>query len=231
MHQFAALAGYGAEAINPYLAFETIEANLGDLEKPVEKDEAFHRYVKAIGKGLMKVMSNMGISTYQSYCGAQIFDAVGLKTDFVAKWFTGTHTAVEGEAMNESRPRQPNADRLAFADVPVLRDALDAGGEYAYRMRGEAHAWNPDTTADLQHAVRGNLPEKYSPSPSSSTTSPRRLMTIRGLFRAKDAAISATRRFRLTRLSRRRRPRSAPPQAPTFFGLISREATLRSPLP
>ena len=161
VHQFALLAGYGAEAINPYLAFETIEANLGELDKPISKDEAFHRYVKAIGKGLMKVMSKMGISTYQSYCGAQIFDAVGLKSDFVAKWFTGTHTAVEGVGLDEIAGETAERHRLAFADVPVLRDTLDVGGEYAYRIRGELHAWNPDTIADLQHAVRGNSQDKY----------------------------------------------------------------------
>ncbi|MGP0040122.1 MAG: glutamate synthase large subunit, partial [Rhodomicrobium sp.] len=188
VHQFAVLAGYGAEAINPYLAFETIEANLGELEKPLAKAEAFHRYVKAIGKGIMKVMSKMGISTYQSYCGAQIFDAVGLKSDFVAKWFTGTHTAVEGVGLNEIAAETAERHRLAFADVPVLRSALDVGGEYAFRIRGEAHAWNPDTIADLQHAVRGNLPEKYRSFAKNLNDQSERLMTIRGLFRLKDAS-------------------------------------------
>ena len=188
VHQYAALAGYGAEAINPYLAFETIEANLGDLEKPVEKDEAFHRYVKAIGKGLMKVMSKMGISTYQSYCGAQIFDAVGLKSDFVAKWFTGTHTAIEGVGLDEIAAETAERHRAAFADVPVLRNALDVGGEYAFRMRGEAHAWNPDTIADLQHAARGNSAEKYRSFAKALNDQSEKLMTIRGLFRLKDAS-------------------------------------------
>ena len=188
VHQYAALAGDGAEAINPYLAFETIEANLGDLEKPVEKDEAFHRYVKAIGKGLMKVMSKMGISTYQSYCGAQIFDAVGLKSDFVAKWFTGTHTAIEGVGLDEIAAETAERHRAAFADVPVLRNALDVGGEYAFRMRGEAHAWNPDTIADLQHAARGNSAEKYRSFAKALNDQSEKLMTIRGLFRLKDAS-------------------------------------------
>ena len=173
VHQFALLAGYGAEAINPYLAFETIEANLGNLDKPIGKDEAFHRYVKAIGKGLMKVMSKMGISTYQSYCGAQIFDAVGLKSDFLAKWFTGTHTAVEGVGLDEIAGETAERHRLAFADVPVLRDALDVGGEYAYRMRGELHAWNPTPSPTFSTpcaAIRGT---NTVPSPASSTISPR----------------------------------------------------------
>jgi glutamate synthase (NADPH) large chain len=188
VNQFATLAGYGAEAINPYLAFETIEANLHELEKPVRKDEAFRRYVKAIGKGLMKVMSKMGISTYQSYCGAQIFDAVGLKSDFAAKWFTGTHTAVEGIGLAELAAETAERHRLAFSDVPVLRNALETGGEYAYRIRGEAHAWNPDTVADLQHAVRGNLPGKYRSFAKQLNEQSEKLMTMRGLFRLKDAA-------------------------------------------
>jgi glutamate synthase (NADPH) large chain len=188
VHQFALLAGYGAEAINPYLAFETIEANLSELDKPIGKEEAFRRFVKAIGKGLMKVMSKMGISTYQSYCGAQIFDAVGLKSDFVAKWFTGTHTAVEGAGLAEIAAETAERHRLAFTDVPTLRNALEAGGEYAFRIRGETHAWNPDTVADLQHAVRGNLPEKYRSFAKQLNDQSEQLMTMRGLFRLKDAS-------------------------------------------
>src|SRR6476619_1399845 len=95
VHQFATLAGYGAEALNPYLAFETIEAMLPDLDEELTAEEAVKRYIKATDKGILKVMSKMGISTYQSYCGAQIFDAVGLKSDFVAKYFTGTNSQVE----------------------------------------------------------------------------------------------------------------------------------------
>jgi glutamate synthase (NADPH/NADH) large chain len=187
VHQFATLAGYGAEAINPYLAFETIEANLEELEKPTTKDEAFSRFVKAIGKGLMKVMSKMGISTYQSYCGAQIFDAVGLKSSFVAKYFTGTHTSIEGIGLPEIAAETAERHRFAFGDGPVLRNALEAGGEYAFRVRGEAHAWNPDTVADLQHAVRGNLPDKYRAFAKQLNDQSEKLMTIRGLFGVKIA--------------------------------------------
>jgi glutamate synthase (NADPH/NADH) large chain len=187
IHQFCTLAGYGAEAINPYLAFETIEANLADLEVEIDRDEAFKRYVKAIGKGIHKVMSKMGISTYQSYCGAQIFDAVGLRTDFVAKYFTGTHTAIEGVGLAEIAAETAERHRQAFADIPTLRNALDVGGEYAFRIRGETHAWNPDTVADLQHAVRGNLPDKYVAYAKQLNEQSERLMTLRGLFRVKTA--------------------------------------------
>ena len=152
----------------------------------------------------MKVMSKMGISTYQSYCGAQIFDAVGLKSDFVAKWFTGTHTAIEGVGLDEIAAETAERHRAAFADVPVLRNALDVGGEYAFRMRGEAHAWNPDTIADLQHAARGNSAEKYRSFAKALNDQSEKLMTIRGLFRLKSARRSAARRFRSTRSSRPR---------------------------
>ena len=161
VHQFATLAGYGAEAINPYLAFETIEAMLPEFEEELTPEEAVKRYIKATDKGLLKVMSKMGISTYQSYCGAQIFDAVGLRSDFIAKYFTGTNSQVEGVGLEEIARETVERHSLAFSDAPVLREALDVGGEYAYRIRGEAHMWRPSVVADLQHAVRGQLPEKY----------------------------------------------------------------------
>ncbi len=224
VHQFATLAGYGAEAINPYLAFETIEANLGALEKPVGKDEAFERYVKAIGKGLMKVMSKMGISTYQSYCGAQIFDAVGLKSDFVAKWFTGTHTAIEGVGLDEIAAETAERHRLAFSDAPVLRDSLEAGGEYAYRMRGEAHAWTPDTIADLQHAVRGNSREKYRAYAKALNEQAEKLMTIRGLFRLKDASEIGRKPIPLSKVEPAKEIVKRFATGAMSFGSISREA-------
>ena len=156
VHQFATLAGYGAEAINPYLAFETIEAMLPELDEELTPEEAVKRYIKATDKGLLKVMSKMGISTYQSYCGAQIFDAVGLRSDFVAKYFTGTNSQVEGVGLEEIARETVERHSLAFSDAPVLREALEVGGEYAYRIRGEAHMWRPQVVADLQHAVRGS---------------------------------------------------------------------------
>ncbi|HEU0058456.1 MAG TPA: glutamate synthase central domain-containing protein, partial [Hyphomicrobiaceae bacterium] len=161
VHQFAVLAGYGAEAINPYLAFDTLEQLLPDLDEKLTLKEAQKRYIKALDKGLLKVMSKMGISTYQSYCGAQIFDAVGLKSTFVKRYFTGTHTQVEGVGLRQIARETAERHRQAFGNVEVLEGALDVGGEYAYRIRGEAHMWRPTVVADLQHAVRGNLPDKY----------------------------------------------------------------------
>jgi glutamate synthase (NADPH) large chain len=187
VHQFCTLAGYGAEAINPYLAFETIEAMLPEIEEPISGEEAIKRFIKAADKGILKVMSKMGISTYQSYCGAQIFDAVGLRTEFVDRYFTGTHTQVEGVGLEEIATETAERHRLAFSDVPVLRHALDVGGEYAFRIRGEAHMWRPSTVSTLQHAVRANLPEKFREFSAEVNNQSEQLMTLRGLFRIKTA--------------------------------------------
>jgi glutamate synthase (NADPH/NADH) large chain len=187
VHQFCTLAGYGAEAINPYLAFESIAAMLPDMDEGIDYEEAEKRYIKAISKGILKVMSKMGISTYQSYCGAQIFDAVGLQSGFVAKYFTGTHTQVEGVGLEELARETAERHRLAFSDAPVLKDALEVGGEYAYRTRGEAHMWRPETVALLQHAVRGNVAEKFREFTRTLNDQSEQLMTLRGLFRIKDA--------------------------------------------
>ncbi len=187
VHQFCTLAGYGAEAINPYLAFETIINLLPELDEDLTKSEAIKRYIKAIDKGMLKVMSKMGISTYQSYCGAQIFDAVGLHTKFVEKYFTGTHTQIDGVGLEQISQETAERHRQAFGDVPVLENALEVGGEYAVRVRGEAHSWTAPVVADLQHAVRGNLPDKYESYSRQVNEQSERLMTMRGLFRIKSA--------------------------------------------
>ena len=196
VHQFATLAGYGAEAINPYLAFDTLDAFVPDLDEKITPKEAQKRYIKAVSKGLLKVMSKMGISTYQSYCGAQIFDAVGLKSSFVRKYFTGTHTQVEGVGLRQIARETVERHRQAFSNVPILDDALDVGGDYAYRIRGEAHMWRPAVVADLQHAVRGastddamsgKVPQKFRDYSKQVDDQNEQLMTLRGLFRIKTA--------------------------------------------
>ncbi len=163
VHHFAVLAGYGAEAINPYLAFETLAAwqAEGKLPPEVDKIEVRDRYIKAVGKGLLKIMSKMGISTYQSYCGAQIFDAVGLSSAFVERFFFGTATTIEGVGLQAVAEETLRRHQLAFGDDAVLRKSLDVGGDYMYRIRGEAHAWSPNSVTHLQHAVRtkANTPE------------------------------------------------------------------------
>ncbi|MDR3464920.1 MAG: glutamate synthase large subunit, partial [Xanthobacteraceae bacterium] len=187
VHHFACLAGYGAEAINPYLAFETIVAMKDKLPAKLEDKEIVKRYIKSIGKGLMKVMSKMGISTYQSYCGAQIFDAVGLKADFVAKYFAGTHTRIEGVGLAEIAEETTRRHADAFGDSPVYKSALDVGGEYAFRTRGEDHAWTAESVAALQHAARGNSLERYKAFARILNEQSERLLTIRGLFRIRSA--------------------------------------------
>src|SRR5512137_481472 len=114
---------------------------LPTLEEKITAYEAVKRYIKSVDKGILKVMSKMGISTYQSYCGAQIFDAVGLKSDFVAEYFTGTATRIEGVVLDEIAEETVRRHRDAVGDSPVYRDALDVGGDYALRLRGEDHVW------------------------------------------------------------------------------------------
>jgi glutamate synthase (NADPH/NADH) large chain len=187
VHHFACLAGYGAEAINPYLAFETLAAMKGALPQKLDDKELIKRYIKSIDKGLLKVMSKMGISTYQSYCGAQIFDAVGLKSEFVAEYFTGTATRIEGVGLDEIAEETVRRHRSAFGDAPIYRAMLDVGGDYAVRVRGEDHVWNEATVATLQHAVRGNSYDKYRHYAELINEQSDRLYTIRGLFRLKFA--------------------------------------------
>ncbi|GJD38298.1 MULTISPECIES: glutamate synthase large subunit [Methylobacterium] len=188
VHHFACLAGYGAEAINPYLAFETVIAMKAEFPPDLTDDEIVYRYIKSIDKGLLKVMSKMGISTYQSYCGAQIFDAIGLNSSFVARDFFGTKTTIEGIGMAEVAEETARRHADAFGDAPVFRHALDVGGEYAYRLRGESHTWTPDSVATLQHAVRLGLPERYREFARLVNEQENHLKTIRGLFRIKQAA-------------------------------------------
>jgi len=190
VHHFAVLAGYGAEAINPYLAFETLaELHANNAFPPeVDEKEVVQRYIKSIDKGLLKVMSKMGISTYQSYCGAQIFDAVGLSTAFVSKFFTGTASQIEGIGLEEIAKETCDRHRAAYSNVPVLAHALDVGGDYALRQRGEAHAWTSDTITNLQHAVRGNSQDRYRDYARAMNDQQERLLTIRGLFRLRPAS-------------------------------------------
>ncbi len=184
VHHFCCLAGYGAEAINPYLAFETLldMHKRGEFPKEVDADELVERYIKAVDKGILKVMSKMGISTYQSYCGAQIFDAVGLSTEFVDNFFTGTATQIEGVGLAEIARETVERHMAAFGNDPVLARSLDVGGEYAFRMRGEAHAWTPGNIASLQHAVRAKSWDKYRDFAEEVNSVDRQMATIRGLF-------------------------------------------------
>nr|WP_236884264.1 glutamate synthase large subunit [Devosia sp. A16] len=187
IHHFCALAGYGAEAINPYLAFETLAAMKADLPGELDAEEIIYRYIKAIGKGILKVTAKMGISTYQSYCGAQIFDAVGLSSDFVNTYFTGTATTIEGAGLKEIAEETVLRHQDAFGNSPVLEDVLDVGGDYAFRQRGEAHVWRSETVANLQHAARGNARDKYREFSRLVNEVEDKYVTIRSLFRIRKA--------------------------------------------
>jgi glutamate synthase (NADPH/NADH) large chain len=187
VHHFALLAGYGAEAINPYLAFESLAAMASEFPDEVDGHEACKRYIKSIDKGLLKVMSKMGISTYQSYCGAQIFEAVGLSEDFVARYFTGTATRIGGVGLGEIAQETVCRHGQAFGDAPLFRHALDVGGDYAFRIRGEAHSWSPQSVSLLQRAVRGNDEASYRAYADLLNEETERPLTIRSLFRIKTA--------------------------------------------
>ncbi|RVU04243.1 glutamate synthase large subunit [Novosphingobium umbonatum] len=187
VHHFCVLAGYGAEAINPYVAFETLEEIR--VKKGIELDAKAVKknYIKAVGKGILKVMSKMGISTYQSYCGAQIFDAIGLSSEFVDAYFTGTATTIEGVGIKEIAEETVRRHAAAYGDNPIYKNMLDVGGIYGYRLRGEEHAWTPSNIASLQHAVRGNIPEKYKEFAETINDQSQRNLTIRGLIDLKKA--------------------------------------------
>jgi len=224
VHHFCCLAGYGAEAINPYLAFETLVEMKSELPQKLDDKEIIKRYIKSIDKGLLKVMSKMGISTYQSYCGAQIFDAVGLKSDFVAKYFTGTATRIEGVGLAEIAEEAVRRHRDAFSDEPIYRSMLDVGGEYAFRVRGEEHVWNAATVSALQHAVRGNSYDGYRQFARQINEQSQHLYTIRGLFRIKSAEEDGRRPISLEEVEPAKNIVRRFSTGAMSFGSISREA-------
>lgn len=179
VHHFALLAGYGAEAVCPWLVYETINTLNTDAEK------AGKNFVKAIGKGLYKVMSKMGISTYQSYCGAQIFEAIGLNSQFVNDYFTGTVSQIEGIGLEQVAEETVRLHQQAFGNDPVMSNALEAGGEYAFRVRGEEHLWTPQSISKLQNATRTGQYDTYKEYAALINDQTRRHMTLRGLFEIK----------------------------------------------
>ncbi|HKI61990.1 MAG TPA: glutamate synthase large subunit [Mariprofundaceae bacterium] len=187
VHHFACLAGFGAEAINPYLAFETLMdmKRSGMLPDDLSTEDLEKRYIKAVDKGLFKVMSKMGISTYQSYCGSQIFEAVGLSSDLVNKYFTGTPTQIEGSGMNEIAAEAAQRHMDAYRGMMIYKNALDVGGEYAWRVRGDEHTLTPEAIAKLQHAVRTSNYGMYKDFAREIDDQQGKLKTLRGLFQFK----------------------------------------------
>jgi glutamate synthase (NADPH) large chain len=185
VHHFAVLAGYGAEAVHPYLAMETLASLHKELPGDLSAEKAIYNYVKAIGKGLSKIMSKMGVSTYMSYCGAQLFEAIGLDKPLVEKYFRGTASQVGGIGVFAVAEEAIRMHKLAFGDDPVLAGMLDAGGEYAWRVRGEEHMWTPDAIAKLQHSARAGKFETYKEYAQLINDQSQRHMTLRGLFEFK----------------------------------------------
>jgi len=154
LHDFCLLAGFGAEAINPYVAFDTLSSLRREIGLHLSQADIHKRYVKAVSKGIMKVMAKMGICTFQSYCGAQIFDAVGLSSAFLDRYFTGTASPIEGAGIDDIAEETVRRHRVAYGDAPNYRNALDVGGELAVRVHGERHVWTSEVVSLLQHAVR-----------------------------------------------------------------------------
>ena len=195
VHHLALLIGYGAGAVNPYLAFETLDdmiraglLNQGPSATPIKHEKAVANYIKALNKGVLKVMSKMGISTLQSYRGAQIFEAVGLEKDFVDRYFTHTASRIGGVGIDAIAEEVRVRHAQAFPTRPVAERDLDEGGEYQWRRDGEYHLFNPDTVFKLQHATRSGQYTIYKEYTRAVNEQTRRRATLRGLFELKLAS-------------------------------------------
>ncbi len=183
VHHFSLLIGYGCGAINPYMAFESLEEMIRQgLLKDIDHATACKNYLKAAAKGVVKVISKMGISTIQSYWGAQIFEAVGLKKEFVDRYFTWTPTRVEGVGLEEITREVLLRHRRAFPDRPVDGHVLDSGGQYQWREDGEYHLFNPETVHKLQTAVRSGSYKTFKEYTGLVNDQSRNLCTLRGLL-------------------------------------------------
>lgn len=190
VHHVALLVGYGAAAVNPYLAMESVE----DLARDgyfidIEPEQAVRNLVKALGKGVLKVMSKMGVSTVASYTGAQIFEAVGISQDVVDRYFTGTTSKLGGVGLDVIADEVARRHAKAYpADgVPAAHRRLEVGGEYQWRREGEPHLFDPETVFRLQHSTRHQRYDVFKQYTSRVDSQSERLMTLRGLFTFKDA--------------------------------------------
>ncbi|MYC31986.1 MAG: glutamate synthase large subunit [Chloroflexi bacterium] len=190
VQHFCLLIGYGAGGINPYLALESVRdlAERGELNG-TKPDYAVYNFIKANEKGILKVMSKMGISTVQSYRGAQIFEAIGLDDDLVERYFTRTPSRIQGIGLDIVEEETLQRHRSAFDDpfVPGMQE-LDMGGQYQWRRHGEFHQWNPEAIAKLQYATRSNDPRAYREFADEVNDQSRKMATLRGLLEFKDGA-------------------------------------------
>jgi glutamate synthase (NADPH/NADH) large chain len=189
VHHVALLIGYGAAAINPYLAMESVEDLVRHgVVSEIEPHEAVHHYIKALGKGVLKVMSKMGVSTVASYTGAQIFEALGLAQDVVDDYFTGTTSRLGGIGLDVIADDVAARHRHAYPRVPHKHRTLWVGGEYQWRREGEAHLFNPQTVFKLQHSTRSGRYDVFKEYTSAVDEQAERLMTLRGLFKFAEGA-------------------------------------------
>jgi glutamate synthase (NADPH/NADH) large chain len=189
VHHFAMLIGYGASAINPYLAIETIENSVQNgVLRSIKLDAALRNYKKSINKGLLKVFSKMGISTLQSYRGAQIFEAIGLNKSLIDKYFTGTASRIEGVGLEVLAEEARLKHEYAYKPITESETELDLGGNYQFRVSGEYHLLNPQTVSKLQHAVKDKRYETFQEYAALIDGQNRDLCTLRGLMELRTAA-------------------------------------------
>ncbi|MGW9366713.1 glutamate synthase large subunit, partial [Streptomyces albidoflavus] len=190
VHHVALLIGYGAAAVNPYLAMESVEdlVRAGTFLPGIEAETAIRNLIHALGKGVLKVMSKMGISTVASYRGAQVFEAVGLKDDFVRTYFSGTTSKIGGVGIDVVAREVAARHAKAYPATGIARAhrALEIGGEYQWRREGEPHLFDPDTVFRLQHATRNRRYDIFKQYTGRVNEQSERLMTLRGLFGIKS---------------------------------------------
>lgn len=190
VHHVALLIGYGAAAVNPYLAMESVEDLLraGTFLQGLEPEAAIRNLIKALGKGVLKVMSKMGISTVASYRGAQVFEAIGLDTDFVDTYFHGTTTKLGGAGIDvvAKEVAARHAKAYPASGIAPAHRRLEIGGEYQWRREGEPHLFDPETVFRLQHATRSRRYDIFKQYTDRVNEQSERLMTLRGLFAFKD---------------------------------------------
>ena len=183
VHHFAVLIGYGVGAVNPYLAFESIGDLIGKGHIPeMEHEKAIKNFIKGVNKSLIKIMSKMGISTVQSYRGAQIFEAIGLNKEFVDKYFTWTASRIGGIGLEEVAAEVSVRHHHAFPDRPARKPDLEWGGEYQWRRDGEYHLFNPETVFKLQHSTRSGQYHIFKEYTDKVDNQNEHLATLRGLF-------------------------------------------------
>ena len=186
VHHFALLLGYGAAAINPYLAFETLHEMVNQKLLTIDYERAIKNYIKAVNKGVVKIISKMGISTFQSYCGAQIFEAIGLNQDLVDKYFSWTPSRIGGIGLDVIAEEIRQRHNIAYSKQARNDRVLDARGEYQYRRDGELHQFNPKTVHKLQYACRTGDYAAFKEYSDEVNDQSHRLCTLRGLMELKS---------------------------------------------